>query len=75
MAIVPYPTVVMPLEKVDSPVAHHPSEDDNTFSGPSVNPSTHHHPEHHLEDNSPVVCHHTPPNISTPLTNSFSLYQ
>ena len=88
--MVPYPTTVLPLEKVDSPIAHHPSEDENLVAHQNDSHVDHHHSEddhttthkndnlvihHHSKDNSPIVHHHTPPDISTPLTTNLSLYQ
>ena len=50
MAIVSSTIVVVPQERVDSPIAHQPPEDDNSVVGLSVNPST-----SHDDDNHPIV--------------------
>ena len=50
MAIVSSTIVVVPQERVDSPIAHQPPEDDSNVVRPSVNPSN-----SHDDDNHPIV--------------------
>lgn len=69
-AIVSSPIAIVPQERIHSPVAHQPPKDDSNVAGPSVNPST-----SHNDDNHPIVWHHSPPNIFTPLSVSFNVYQ
>lgn len=83
MTLAPYPTAIVPSEKVYNTVAyqnnifieHQISQDEITTVGPSVNPLDHHHPEPHLEDYRYVFHHQTPPDSSTSLIASSSLYQ
>ena len=69
IAIVSPPIVIVPQEKLDRPIAHQPPKDNSNVARPSVNPST-----SHDDDNHPIVWHHSPPNIFTPLSTNVNFY-